>query len=428
MPARAELAPRLGGEKRVRRNKPHSRFSACVVGLLSAFAWLTPVARAQSPTAAEAQAFIETLWPAAQGRGISRSVFEGATAGLLPDPEVIELATTQPEHQKSPGAYLTALVDQPRIDAGRQLAVEHATLLTAIEAAYGVDRHILLAIWGIESRYGTAKGPRSVIRSLATLAMADARRAAFWKRELIAALHVLQDGAISPDKFVGSWAGAGGHTQFIPSTYRAYAVDFDGDGRRDIWETVADALASAANYLRRSGWIAGTSWGFEVVLPPSFDFAWSVPSRARTLAEWQAAGVKAVAARADRAADQTLQLFLPAGASGPAFLVSGNFRALQRYNQSASYALAVGHLADRIAGAGALAAAWPASDRPLTRAEREELQSLLASWGLDTGGSDGIIGDRTRAAIRATQRTLNLAEDGYPSVGFLDRLRLSSGP
>jgi membrane-bound lytic murein transglycosylase B len=258
--------------------------------------------------------------------------------------------------------------------------------------------------------------------------MADVRRAPFWTKELIAALRMVQDGAVQPEKLVGSWAGAMGHTQFIPSTYSARAVDFDKDGRRDIWETVADALASSANYLQASGWVAGRPWGFEVTLPSGFDFAWSAPGRSRTLAEWQAAGVKIVATHYDPALRAPLELILPAGARGPAFLVSGNFRALRKYNQSTSYALAVGHLADRIAGGAALAAAWPVDDTPLNRAERAELQSLLTSWGLDTGGLDGIIGDRTRAAIRATQRTLRLAEDGHPSVELLHRLRGNGGP
>ena len=331
---------------------------------------LACVARAEPPSAVEARAFIEKLWPTAQARGISRPLFERATADFVPDPDVIELAAFQPEHTKAAGAYVTGLVGQARIDTGRQLAATHAELLEAIEAAYGVDRHILVAIWGVESAYGTEMGSRNVIRSLATLAMADARRAPFWTKELIAALRMLQDGAVQPEKFVGSWAGAVGHTQFIPSTYNARAVDFDKDGRRDIWETVADALASSANYLRASGWVAGRSWGFEVTLPPDFDFAWSAPGRSKTLAEWQAAGVKALAARSDSAPGLSLQLILPAGARGPAFLVSGNFRALLKYNQSASYALAVGHLADRIAGGAALAAAWPVDDKPLNRAER----------------------------------------------------------
>ena len=408
-----------------RHIRPRRRAAVALALATSAFAC---VARAEPPSAVEARAFIDKLWPAAQARGIVRPLFERATADFLPDPEVIELVALQPEHTKAAGAYVTGLVGQARIDTGRQLAATHAKLLEAIEAAYGVDRHILVAIWGVESAYGTEMGSRNVIRSLATLAMADARRAPFWTRELIAALRMLQDGAVPPEKFVGSWAGAVGHTQFIPSTYNARAVDFDKDGRRDIWETVADALASSANYLRASGWVAGSPWGFEVALPPAFDFAWSAPGRTRTLAEWQTDGVKAVAERNDLAPGLPLQLILPAGARGPAFLVSGNFRALLRYNQSTSYALAVGHLADRIAGGAALAVTWPADDKPLNRAERQELQSLLATWGLDTGGLDGIIGDRTRAAIRATQRTLELAEDGHPSVDLLQRLRSNAGP
>jgi membrane-bound lytic murein transglycosylase B len=398
-------------------------------GLAAAAVCLAPAARAEPPpVAAEARAFVETLWPAAQARGIARPVFERATAGFVPDPEVVALATFQPEHTKGAGAYVERLVGEARIDGGRQLVAKHAELLAALEAAYGVDRHILVAIWGVESSYGTEMGSRSVVRSLATLAMADARRAAFWTRELIAALRMLQDGAVAPEKFVGSWAGAVGHTQFIPSTYNARAVDFDKDGRRDLWESVGDALASTANYLRSSGWAAGVPWGFEVRLPAGFDFAWSEPGRTRTLEEWQAGGVVQVAAGPSAAAGQRLQLILPAGAKGPAFLVSGNYRAILKYNQSMSYALSVGHLADRLAGGAALATPWPADDKPLSRAEREELQALLSTFGLDTGGLDGIIGDRTRAAIRATQRTLELAEDGHPSAELLQRLRGSAGP
>jgi membrane-bound lytic murein transglycosylase B len=384
--------------------------------------------RAEPPAAVEARAYLERLWPAAQARGITRPLFERATADFVPDPGVIELAARQPEHTKATGAYVAGMVTQARIDTGRTLAAVHAGLLEAIEAAYGVDRHILVAIWGVESAYGTEMGTRKVIRSLATLAMADARRAPFWQRELIAALRMLQDGAVSHEKFVGSWAGAFGHTQFIPSTYNARSVDFDKDGRRDVWETVADALASAANYLRASGWTAGSPWGFEVALPPDFDFAWSAPGRARTLAEWQAAGAGPIADRAGLPLGLPLQLMLPAGARGPAFLATRNFGALLRYNQSAAYALAVGHLADRIAGGAEIAAPWPADDKPLSRAERQELQTLLAVWGLDTGGLDGIIGDRTRTAIRATQRTLKLPQDGHPSIELLQRLRDGAGP
>ena len=349
-------------------------------------------------------------------------------AAFRPDPEVAELAVRQPEHEMPPGAYLEHLVTEERIATGRQLATQYAALLEGIEAAYGVDRHILLAIWGIESAYGTAKGTRDVIRSLATLAMVDARRAGFWTRELIAALRLLQDGKTNPVVLVGSWAGAMGHTQFIPSTYSTHAVDFDKDGRRDVWDTVADALASTANYLKGSGWAAGAPWGFEVTLPAAFDYAWSAPGRPRPLAAWLAAGVRPSGGRQSPTLKQPLQLVLPAGAGGPAFLVSGNVRALLKYNQSLAYALAVGHLADRIAGGAPLVAAWPPQDRSLTRPEREELQRLLISWGFSTGGFDGIIGDQTRSAIRATQRALSLAEDGHPTIELLRRLRDNGAP
>ena len=411
---------------------------ACLAAvlLLQSAAAMTPAALADSRVAAIStedprappHASLDALWPAAHARGISRAVFDRYTADFVLDPEVVRLATSQPEHVKPPGAYLADLVTPERVEIGRTLAAKHAATLAAIESAYGVDRHILLAIWGIESAYGTAMGSRSVVRSLATLAITDARRSPFWRNELIAALRILQDGQTAPESFVGSWAGATGHTQFIPSTYAAHAVDFDKDGRRDIWGTVADALASTANYLRTSGWSAGAPWGFEVTLPPGFDFAWSAPGRPQTLSQWLAAGVRLPAGPANLQLGLPLQLVLPAGANGPAFLVSKNFRAILRYNNAMAYGLAVGHLADRIAGGSPLTAAWPAGDKPLGRIEREELQRLLAERGHDTGGFDGIMGDQTRAAIRSTQRTLNLAQDGHPSFELLQKLRADPLP
>jgi membrane-bound lytic murein transglycosylase B len=395
--------------------------------LLPAVATVAPIAladpRAAAVVVADPRVQLDALWPAAHARGISRSLFDRFTADFVLDPEVVQLATSQPEHHKSPGAYITNLVTPQRIETGRALAAEHATVLAAIESAYGVDRHILLAIWGVESAYGTAMGSRSVVRSLATLALADARRAPFWRNELIAALRILQDEQTAPEAFVGSWAGATGHTQFIPSAYAAHAVDFDKDGRRDIWGNVADALASTANYLRTSGWAANAPWGFEVILPPDFDHAWSAPGRSQTLSQWLAMGVRVPATPGNAHLGLPLQLVLPAGAQGPAFLVTRNFRTILRYNNAQVYALAVGHLADRIAGGAPLAAAWPSAEKPLARAEREELQRLLAARGHDTGGFDGIMGDQTRAAIRSTQRTLNLPQDGHPSLELLQRLR-----
>ena len=415
-----------------------SRVRACVaaVVLLSGAAVMAAAALADSRLAAISteepraapQGQLDALWPAANARGISRSVFERYTADFILDPEVVRLATSQPEHVKPPGAYVADLVTPERVEIGRALAAKHAATLAAIEQAYGVDRHVLLAIWGVESAYGTSTGWRSVVRSLATLAVADARRAPFWRNELIAALRILQDGQTAPETFVGSWAGASGHTQFIPSAYTAHAVDFDKDGRRDIWGTVADALASTANYLRTSGWSAGAPWGIEVILPSGFDYSWSAPGRPQTLSQWLAAGVRIPTSSANLQLGLPLQLVLPAGAQGPAFLVTKNFRAILRYNNATAYALAVGHLADRIAGKTALMAAWPSADKALGRGEREEMQRLLTARGHDTGGVDGIMGDQTRAAIRATQRTLKLAEDGHPSFELLQRLRADPLP
>jgi len=415
-----------------------SRVRACVAAavLLSGAAVMAAAALADSRLAAISteepraapQGQLDALWPAANARGISRSVFERYTADFILDPEVVRLATSQPEHVKPPGAYVADLVTPERVEIGRALAAKHAATLAAIEQAYGVDRHVLLAIWGVESAYGTSTGSRSVVRSLATLAVADARRAPFWRNELIAALRILQDGQTAPETFVGSWAGASGHTQFIPSAYTAHAVDFDKDGRRDIWGTVADALASTANYLRTSGWSAGAPWGIEVILPSGFDYSWSAPGRPQTLSQWLAAGVRIPTSSANLQLGLPLQLVLPAGAQGPAFLVTKNFRAILRYNNATAYALAVGHLADRIAGKTALMAAWPSADKALGRGEREEMQRLLTARGHDTGGVDGIMGDQTRAAIRATQRTLKLAEDGHPSFELLQRLRADPLP
>jgi membrane-bound lytic murein transglycosylase B len=413
------------------------RVRTCLAAaLLLGAAAIAPAASADPRVAAvspevprtQSSSEFDVIWPAARARGITRAMFDRFTAGFVPDPEVVRLATSQPEHFKSPGDYIANLVTPERVEIGRALAAKHAATLAAIEQAYGVDRHILLAIWGVESAYGTAMGSRSVVRSLATLALADARRAPFWRNELIAALRILQDGQTAPEAFVGSWAGASGQTQFIPSAYAAHAVDFDKDGRRDIWGTVADALASTANYLRTSGWSVGAPWGFEVILPPGFDYAWSAPGRLQTLSQWLAAGVRIPASPANVHLGLPLQLVLPAGAQGPAFLVTKNFRAVLRYNNATAYALAVGHLADRIGGGAPLTAAWPASDKPMARGEREELQRLLAARGHDTGGFDGIMGDQTRAAIRSAQRTLNLAEDGHPSLELLQRLRADPMP
>ena len=373
-------------------------------------------------------AWLTGLWPEAAAKGVSRATFDAATADIKLDPDVLVRLDRQVEHTRGVGDYLALLVTPERIEAGRQKLAEQATTLAAVETATGVDRHILVAVWGIESNYGTAMGTTPIIAALATLGLKGGRRADFGRREFISALLILERGEAKREDLIGSWAGAMGHTQFIPSTYLAHAVDFDRDGRRDIWRNVGDALASTGNYLKVSGWKAGEPVAIEVVLPDGFDFALSAPTAARALGDWQGLGLKRPDGRSWPEAKAPLILRLPAGAGGPAFLAGPNFRAILAYNQSVSYALAVGHLAERIAGGAPIAGRWPADDRPLTREEREDLQRLLTAAGHDTGSVDGVLGVRTRAAIRTYQKASGLPEDGHPSAGLLARLRAAVLP
>lgn len=378
---------------------------------------------AWTPRSEQLDAFLTRLWPDARAQGVSRAVFDQAVRGLALDIDIIGLLDNQPEHSKTVAEYLDQVVSSARIETGRRKAVELAPVLDRIERTYGVDRHIVLAVWGIETSFGASTGSRSVIRSLATLAVVDPRRPQYWRKELLTALVILQRGDITPDRMTGSWAGAMGHTQFMPASFMAHAVDFDGDGRRNIWTSIPDALASTANYLKHAGWVAGEAWGYEAVPPDDFDFAHATPAGARPLFDWLTLGMSPPPGRKFLPARGALQVMLPAGARGPAFLVTRNFRALLRYNNSVSYALAVGHLADRIAGDAPLVIPWPSSDRALSLSERQELQHLLQSKGHEIGTVDGRIGTQTRDAIRAFQRARGLPEDGYPGPMLLEKLR-----
>jgi len=390
---------------------------------------LPPQASAPLPAAPDAKvkALLDGVRGEAASLGLSERTLSGAFAAVAPDAEVLEAIATQPEHAMTAGEYVALLVSDERIATGRERLATHADDLARIEAQYGVGRHVLVAIWGIESNYGAAMGTRSVIRSLATLATEDTRRPQFWRAELIAALKIIEAGDITAERMTGSWAGAMGHTQFMPSSYLAHAVDFDRDGRRDIWGTPADALASAGNYLKASGWVAGQSAFHEIVLPAGFDFAHSDPARPRQpWGAWLGLGVRP-AAEPQPGGETRLRLILPAGATGPALLASVNFAAILRYNNAVPYALAVSLLAERLAGRGGLVTPWPAGERALIRAEREELQRRLAARAHDTGGIDGVIGVATRAAIRHYQKASGLPEDGHPSHGLLERLRREDG-
>ncbi len=371
--------------------------------------------------------FLAGLTAEAQAAGVSAATFEAATAGLTPDPQVLELSQAQPEHAKSVSEYVSALVSETRLENGLKNLAAHDPVARQIEAAYGVDRHVLIAVWGIESNYGNAQGSRGVIRSLATLAALEPRRPPFWKAELLAALRILQARDTTPENMAGSWAGAMGHTQFMPTTFHAHAVDFDRDGRRDIWGTIPDALASTANYLKASGWVAGIPWGIEVRLPPAFDYGHSAPGQGKPLAQWQALGVAPISAKPLPANLGQMTLVLPAGADGPTFLTTVNFRAILRYNNAVSYALSVAHLGDKLAGGSVFVTPWPANDRGLSRTDREELQRRLAALGLGTGGVDGILGSGTRAAIRTYQASKALPADGHPSASLLERMRTEQG-
>ena len=352
--------------------------------------------------------------------GIRADVFDRAFAGVTPDPSVLRADSSQPEFTRPVWEYLEGATSASRVRNGKAKLAQEQSSLAAIQQHYGVEPVYLVAIWGMESSCGQFMGEQSVIRSLATLAY-EGRRQAFARSQLLAALQILQQGDIDPQHMRGSWAGAMGQTQFIPTTYNTHAVDFDGDGRRDIWNSSADALASAAHYLQASGWRSAQPWGFEVELSKDFDYAQADPDSRRSLKEWRQLGVLA------NATDPQLEsanaaLILPAGYRGPAFLVFDNFRAILKYNNSTSYALAVGLLGDALQGRGQIKASWPRDEKALSRSQRIELQEGLARKGFNPGPADGIIGANTRKAIRAYQTTLGWPADGYPTEKLLQQL------
>ena len=295
-------------------------------------------------------------------------------------------------------------------------------MLTQIERTYGVDKEVVTAVWGLESAYGEYRGDHNMIEALATLAY-DGRRGLFFEKQLIAALKILQSGDTTAAKMKGSWAGAMGHTQFIPTSYQAFAVDFTGDGRRDIWsDNPADALASTAAYLKKHGWVSGQPWGVEVTLPRGFNYSLASKKITKSPAEWARLGVKDTQGRAVRNYGQA-SILLPAGHKGAAFMIFKNFKVISRYNFATSYVVGVGHLSDRLKGAGPIAADWPRNDRVLNRAERKEMQALLTKAGFSTGGVDGMVGPMTQRAIRAYQAARGDVPDGFASLSLLKKLR-----
>jgi len=365
---------------------------------------------------------LEGLWPEAARRGVSRAVFDGQTAALTPDLRIMDLLDAQPEFTKAIWDYLDLLVSEERIQNGRAMLATHRAVFDSVEKAYGVDRHVITAIWGVESNYGTQAGQRPVVRSTATLACVG-RRQDYFREEFLSALEILAHGDVDAAHLQGSWAGAFGPTQFMPTSFKKYAVDFDGDGRRDVVGSIPDLIASTANNLKKDGWATGQTWGYEVVLPQHFNFMLADRARVMTMQEWSRAGISRPAGKAFPRLDDRAYLLVPAGAQGPGFLMLQNFRVIMKYNPSEAYALAIGYLADRLRGGEPLVQQWPRYERVLTRDERLELQQQLASHGFDVGTPDGQLGGRTRAALRQFQAQIGSVPDGFASAAVLERLR-----
>jgi membrane-bound lytic murein transglycosylase B len=375
-----------------------------------------PKAQAAGPNV---PAFLASLWNDARARGISRKTFDSALGPFTPDPSIIALTKKQSEFVRPIWSYIDSAISEQRLSRGRAAAERYADALAAIERKYGVDRRVVLGIWGMETNFGSYTGDKDVFRSLATLAL-HRYRDDFFRDELLVALKMLEDGLADRAAMRGSWAGAMGQTQFMPSSFMKYAVDHDGDGVRDLWDNVPDALASTANYLASFGWQPGVPWGVEVNVPEGFKLASA--EGMQDFSNWAAAGFT----RANGSAlprNGKAVLWYPAGIRGPAMLVTENYRIIKRYNSSDSYALGVAHLGDRIGGGSAFRASWPRNDKRLSPAEVKELQKKLIALGHPLGKVDGRIGELSREAIRRQQIRHNLPADGYPTLALLQKLR-----
>ncbi|MFQ6546428.1 lytic murein transglycosylase [Aestuariibius sp. 2305UL40-4] len=358
----------------------------------------------------------------ARAQGISDATFDAAFRNVRYNADVIQRDRNQSEFTKTLWDYLDSAVSDTRIRNGRAALERHGPVLDRIEAEYGVEKEVVAAVWGLESAYGAVRGDTPIIGAMATLAY-DGRRGAFFEEQLIAALKILQSGDTTADRMTGSWAGAMGHTQFMPTSYLSYAVDFTGDGRRDIWsDDPTDALASTAAYLKNFGWISGQPWGVEVRLPNGFDYTQANRSITKMPSDWARLGITGIDGQPVRD-HGSASILLPAGAEGAAFMIFKNFSVIERYNTADAYVIGVGHLSDRIAGAGPIRFGWPRNDRALRYTERKELQERLTNAGFSTQGIDGRIGPKTIDAIRSFQRSNGLTPDGYASISLLERLR-----
>lgn len=364
----------------------------------------------------------QSLRSTAKARGITADTFDAHVLPLQSDLSVLSLLDYQPEFRTPIWDYLASLVDDERVGDGQAMLEQWQEPLKAISERFGVDAATVVAVWGVESNFGRNFGKRPLLQSLATLSCFG-RRQPFFRGELLSALQIVQEGHVAAGQLTGSWAGAFGHTQFMPSTFMRVAIDFDGDGRRDLVGSIPDALASTANFLAKAGWDARRTWGFEVRLPAGFDAGDAGRRNKRPLREWAARGVQRADGSPLDASAEPVGLLLPAGSEGPAFLVTKNFDALYSYNAAESYALAIAHLSDRLRGQGPFATAWPTDDPGLSRRERREVQQRLAAGGYAVGEIDGMIGDATRKAIVEYQTAEGLAVDGRAGRKLLDHLR-----
>jgi membrane-bound lytic murein transglycosylase B len=379
-------------------------------------------AAGSSPARAEGseagfQLFVQNLWPAARARGISRGTFDEAFRGLGPDPKIVALTRKQSEFVRPIWDYINGALSTQRLERGRQMAADWSRTLAAVERTYGVPRSVVLGVWGMETNFGSFTGSIDAVRALATLAYTG-YRGDFFREELLTALQILEAEQVERNRMLGSWAGAMGHTQFMPSSYMKFAVDGNRDGSRDIWGSVPDALASTANYLRQHGWRPGLPWGFEVRIPRGFDFR----NLRQGFASWQALGLRRIDGKPmPRSGEATL--FLPGGARGPAFLVTDNYAVIKAYNSSDAYAMGVAHLGDRLMGGPPIQGAWPKDEPMLDKDQRQEVQQRLAGLGLYDGEADGKLGSKTRDAVRNFQLRRGLIPDGYADVALLRELR-----
>lgn len=372
------------------------------------------------------QQCLAQIKPLALASGIQNDIYDQYTKNLTPDYSVLDKLNYQPEFSTPIWDYLSGLVDDERIALGRSQLNQHQQVLSQIQNRYGVPPEVVVAVWGVESNFGNIVGKYPLLQSLGTLSC-EGRRQSYFRGEFFAAIRILQSGDLTENQLIGSWAGAFGQTQFMPSTYERLAVDFDGDGRRDLVSNTSDALASTANFLKKSGWQTGMPWGFEVKVPSGFIFNNEGRRNKKPLSEWLSKGVTRIDGSAlvqGNITENTVAgLLMPAGSSGPKFLVFKNFDAIYSYNAAESYALAIAYLSDRLKGNGPIIALWPTDDAGTSRAERREIQTYLISKGYDIGEADGLIGDKTRQAISQEQQKLGLNRNGRAGQMFLNKIR-----